>query len=131
MGYTHYWNGTRAFTKHEWAEITLAANRILATTRVPLEDREINDQHINLNGVGEDGHETFRLTRHPDDFDFCKTARKPYDAVVTAILIAAARHGKDAIQVSSDGSPKEWKPGLTLVTAACGRGFVVPASVGE
>lgn len=35
------------------------------------------------------GHETFRIEKHRQDWDFCKTARKPYDLLVVACLIAA------------------------------------------
>jgi hypothetical protein len=70
---------------------------------------------------GEDGpngdlsHETFRWEANPvqpewrkDEilhFDFCKTNQKPYDAVVTAILIRAKVIYGKLLQVGSDG---EW-----------------------
>lgn len=44
-------------------------------------------------------------------FEFCKTARKPYDAVVGACLIAAKKHLGDDIIVSSDGSADEFLHG--------------------
>ena len=72
---------------------------------------------------GEDGpsgdlsHETFRWEANPvqpewrkdEDFyfDFCKTAQKPYDAVVTAILIRAKEIYGNLLRVTSDG---EWAP---------------------
>jgi hypothetical protein len=60
-------------------------------------------------------HETFRWEANPvqpewrkDEilyFDFCKTNQKPYDAVVTAILIRAKVIYGKLLQVGSDG---EW-----------------------
>jgi hypothetical protein len=39
----------------------------------------------------------------PTTFDFCKTAYKPYDAVVTAILIRAKHIYGSCVEISSDG----------------------------
>lgn len=41
-----------------------------------------------FNGVGELAHEAFVIEKKGTD-DFCKTARKPYDLLVVACLIAA------------------------------------------
>ena len=50
---------------------------------------------------------------NPWVFNFCKTARKPYDTYVTATLIAALDHwGSDVVKVSSDGSIQEWEEGI-------------------
>lgn len=59
------------------------------------------------------GHETFdfrRVVHH----EFCKTARKPYDLMVCAVLILAKFYLKD-IRVSSDGDEDDWKPALEFV----------------
>lgn len=71
------------------------------------------------------GHETFVLERvqpkpaytgaRPGTY-FCKTARKPYDLVVCAVLILA--HVHLGLQVSSDGDwseQHEWVPARVLV----------------
>ena len=134
MGYTHYWRGKGEFTVSEWAAICADARKILKTTRVklwheydePLAGPEITETHIQMNGAGDDGYETFVLTKHPSDFEFCKTAQKPYDAVVCAILISAHKHAPDVLTISSDGERADWAPGLTIVTAACGPGYSVP-----
>ena len=80
---------------------------------------------IRLNGVDED-HEPFELTPAWTDFRCCKTARKPYDETVTAILIRAKVRAGSAIRISSDGDWSEWQDGRDLVeriwpgeTAAC------------
>lgn len=83
---------------------------------------------MSFNGCEEQSHETFRLGAKPVDvdtpwnkgnekiFDFCKTARKPYDTVVVACLAALADILGDDIEVSSDGSPEDWKDGVKLAS---------------
>ena len=44
-------------------------------------------------------------------FNFCKTARKEYDGLVTAALLLAKHHLGNRIRVSSDGNIDEWKNG--------------------
>lgn len=73
---------------------------------------------------GDCSHETFSLPRIlPKDgyrsaldakdeagriFGFTKTAYKPYDIAVTAVLIIAKKHLGDLINVKSDGDDKDW-----------------------
>lgn len=47
---------------------------------------------------------------------FCKTWRKPYDAVVTAVLTDCILN--DNGQISSDGSYSEWEDGISLYEEA-------------
>lgn len=69
---------------------------------------------IRFNGLQDEGHETFMVTREmpkdpsydPDSkesFDFCKTARKPYDLAVCLVLLSMSRHAPKSFKVSSDG----------------------------
>jgi hypothetical protein len=137
MGYTHYWSATRDFTASEWKDICAATRSVLSATDVkivreydrPNDRPDILDDEILLNGSGDDGHETFYLSRDvpaaPDyrdegdpDFQFCKTARKPYDDVVVAILIAARDIAPDAFSWSSDGYLEEHADGLALLNRA-------------
>ena len=61
-------------------------------------------------------HETFLLTRKDSgNFNFCKTARKPYDLMVCAVLFLAKYHLKDKIKISSDGDMEDWKPAIEFV----------------
>ena len=69
---------------------------------------------IRLNGLYED-HEPFELTAAPVDFEFCKTARAPYDETVTAILIRAKVRAGSAIKISSDGDWSDWQDGMDLI----------------
>ena len=50
----------------------------------------------------------------PDFFEFCKTAYKPYDAVVTAILIRAKTIYGSCVRISSDGEWQEWQAGRDM-----------------
>lgn len=47
-------------------------------------------------------------------FTFCKTARKPYDVLVTAALIRLAYHFPEACKIESDGDADEWAAGAAL-----------------
>lgn len=73
--------------------------KVVDWLNIPLDDPEFSDDLIAFNGAGDDAYENFyvsRLYRHPflnnpqitEDgyFAFCKTARRPYDAAVTACL---------------------------------------------
>lgn len=130
MGYTHYWEaGTKPDTfVAAYPDIQLDAVRICKHAQTVLGvnladglgagDRPIITEGVlALNGseaFGED-YETFALRPQLGAFDFCKTAHRPYDVVVTAILLRAAHHAPEGIKVSSDGDWDEWKPARTLV----------------
>jgi len=77
--------------------------------RGPLSDEPgrpiINDKKIAFNGVGEDGHESLVIHKVGCEFEFCKTARKPYDEVVVAVL-KVAREVNPWMELSSDGGPE-------------------------
>ena len=112
MGYTHYMRQQRDFTPEEWAKLCAAVATITSQCGVPLANGlgepntapEINGNEITLNGVEPDDYEAFMLTRRAvSDYEFCKTARKPYDLPVVAILNLIHLHYPDAIEISSDG----------------------------
>ena len=77
-------------------------------------------------GLGSGDYETFSIPRivQPEDytspdrhgrfFAFCKTAYRPYDLPITAILISFKHYFKDSVVVSSDGEPKNWRDGQLL-----------------
>lgn len=98
---------------------------IVRTTNVPLAgpmgDGEVewNDGRVALNGMDEDAHETFSFPPSRD-WCFCKTAYKPYDVVVTAILIASNAICPGAFSYGSDGDASDWEAGLNLARRALG-----------
>ena len=127
MGYTHYWRPTRDLTEDEWDNIRQVAKTILKDNHGIILDNEPTDsqnlsityESILCNGIGDDGHETFYLTRKMrNDFEFCKTAQKPYDKYVVAMLIAVTEI-TDSITVSSDGDQEDWLEGLQLYVDRC------------
>lgn len=70
-----------------------------------------SDTEICFNGDRTSGmdHETFVVTPDPIDFEFCKTARKPYDLMVCAVLISMKKHLVN-FSYSSDGDAEDWAP---------------------
>jgi hypothetical protein len=95
---------------------------------------DFNEAYFAINGdaraIDEEGerrdysHETFHWAGIPTQtewrkgeetiFDFCKTNYKPYDAVVTAILIRAKHIYGSCVSVSSDGNWDEWAAGRMM-----------------
>jgi len=152
MGYTHYWYKKPELKEAAWnrfakdvVDIIGAVNRkvgsdIVWESDTPSKQVEINSEVIRFNGAGELGHETFYferkisamdLQRHKkvhsnlqedEVFNFCKTAQKPYDLAVVAVLVAAKHHFGSDIRVSSDGNEDEWQAGVNLVKHELGYG---------
>lgn len=101
---------------------------------------EFTEGHFSFNGLemlGQD-HETFYWEALPVQpewqtqyfretgrdqnviFDFCKTAYKPYDAVVTAVLIRAKEIYGSLVDIRSDGNWEDWQAGRDLYEATFG-----------
>lgn len=110
MGYTHYWKQHRDFTDEEWADICAFANEVIHKSGVAIAGwdgfgfPEITGETIDLNGTDEESLENFSLDRKVIDYStiFCKTARKPYDVVVVAILIYVSKRC-DCLDIWTDG----------------------------
>ncbi|OQY87145.1 MAG: hypothetical protein B6D41_12240 [Chloroflexi bacterium UTCFX4] len=133
MGYTHYWRQRRDITATEWDDVRAAFNAMLAQNARILADVEDTDNAIAFNGTGEDSHETFVLNRalataraewntpdaEPLCFQFCKTAHKPYDLIVTALLLVTTEIAPGWADVSSDGDMqgKDWQPARDFLRA--------------
>jgi hypothetical protein len=131
MGYTHYFTFKKA-PKGKASQIeTNYQKALIDCQRIILAYSNVNgglsgfSAHtklgqyggLNVNGSKEDGHETFVLREHfsqNESFNFCKTARKPYDTVVTACLIVLSYRLGACIDVSSDGDATDWTEGLRL-----------------
>lgn len=120
MGYTHYWEGKRAATPSEWADMREFAAALFKDRAAVLagpmgEGKPENEPaHIAFNGIakcGED-HESMVISNAEGEFSFCKTARKPYDAAVVALLVHASKIGY--ITWSSDGGLKDHAEGIAL-----------------
>jgi len=138
MGYTHYWkmNKVKNITAKKLEEtyqkaikecqkIALTYNNSCKVLGLDEERLSGYSAHckvgqyggINLNGKEDLMHEDFILREHfnqNENFNFCKTAQKPYDIVVVACLAVLKYRLKDNIVVSSDGDSKDWTKGIEL-----------------
>ena len=131
MGYTHYWTEktTNKKTSNEFVNVCKKLNKSLPMTSETAGGYHSNDKIVICGGNGsgkpmftpnlisfngdnetEMSHETFYVEFGDDEWNFCKTARKPYDLLVCACLIAA--HEILGYEVTSDGDFEDWKPAI-------------------
>jgi hypothetical protein len=54
------------------------------------------------------------------DFEFCKTARKPYDFVVCCVLISLVNRMR-GFTMSSDGDIDDWEPAIEFYEKMIGK----------
>lgn len=110
MGYTRYWHRTEKPITQEFVD---AVNNIIAesrkkgiTIRNGLGKGEpivtLDKVVFNGNGDCDLDHETCAFTNTEKGFDFCKTARKPYDYTGREVL-KVAEQMSIVTNVSSDG----------------------------
>jgi len=133
MGYTHYWTFKKP-AKGQAAKTEQLYQKAIRDCQLLI--RAFYNEHgglsgysahtklgayggILVNGKGDDGHEDFSLREHysqnlEQNFNFCKTAQKPYDVVVVACLAILKHRLSDLIEVSSDGDNSEWTDGVIL-----------------
>jgi hypothetical protein len=97
MGYTHYIRTDKVQSKKNWEAFTLECTKLIKRSNIDIVggngygEPTIDSQMVSLNGRGDDGHETFQISKG-SNHDYCKTARKPYDLVVFACILAAYRN---------------------------------------
>ena len=125
MGYSHYFNG-KAVTKKQ-LEVLVHAKDLIVRTHLTNGGCSIEDLSdattLNINGVGEDSHESLVIYTGDSDFSFVKTAGKNYDVVIVAILCKLNELCPDA-EVRSDGDRAEWAEGRLLAETATGTGII-------
>jgi len=121
MGFTHYFDRPnkqlRNISMAKRKKIVPIVQKIVSRYAAILtgdcngETREpviltLESDAICFNGIGDDSHETFFfpwvMDSESNNFDFCKTARKPYDDPVMEILIVL-KHFIPGLKVRSDG----------------------------
>lgn len=128
MGYTHYWRQPEMVDADKFATFTKNVALIIKTADdagIPLGDSsgqgspEVLEKVIAFNGFANFGYESFIL-ENGEEFSFCKTGQRPYDAVVTAILIQLKRELGDAFVVTSDGQWSDWTEGRNLYAETFG-----------
>ena len=133
MGYTHYFYTKPTLDAGQFKLLAKDVKKLLKGDDnilcfeydKPKQKPQVTDELIRFNGKLEDGHETFYLSRITPvsdycsnkemAFAFCKTAHKPYDVYVTAVLILAKNRLGSDIRVSSDGQLVDWNAGQQLV----------------
>ena len=115
MGYTNYWTQKKPFNNKQWNIIKKEYNYIKENfTDVLIEDQTKKTDEIIFNGIRKkkEDHETFVLTKNfresfyeGDDikFNFCKTARKPYDLAVWHLLTFVKMIAPNSIDIRRDG----------------------------
>jgi hypothetical protein len=133
MGFTHYWTFKKA-PRGQASQIEAAYQKAMQDCQRVI--KRYYSEHgglsgysahttlgqyggLNVNGKGDDGHETFAVREHfsqnlenDGGFNFCKTARKPYDLVVIACLTILKHRLGECIEVSSDGDAQDWQDGV-------------------
>lgn len=138
MGYTHYFQQNENVSDEAWNKIQndvkiIIANQLQTGVLLEFNDKEMINEHcININGVGDNAHETFHITKKKmEDFNFCKTARKPYDLTVTSILLVIDEHAKDCFRIGSDGGALGLFEAAKLNYLLFGYGYNLPPSIAE
>lgn len=133
MGYTHYFpqrtkvNLPTSFSADQWAKIMEDAKQLIYQGVQELIDLEFEflEDRLVLNGVGAEAHEDFVLSQNSGGgFRFCKTAHKPYDLVVCAILLLCHDWAPGVLDIGSDGArdyEENWKPAEEFFKRALGR----------
>lgn len=131
MGYTHYWERPLELEKERFSLLSNEVKKLFEASKelgIKLSDGLdkkpepfVDEEDIWFNGRGDESHESFHLPRifTPQEwmkpskaelyFSFCKTARKPYDLTVMAVLIAFKYHF-EGVTVTSDGKEDNWAP---------------------
>ena len=142
MGYTHYWRLGPFIEEKSYKKALTECRKIIKASPVPLgnaygDGKPKLNNGVWINGVGEDGHETFALGSIPiresggsdPGFNFCKTARKPYDLIVVACLLVLHDRLGESVGVSSDGEPHEWEAGREFASKVLKREIKIPQHI--
>ena len=114
MGYTHYFQLKQVPTEQAFTKFSNGARQLAEASGIKL-ITEFNNETVVVNGIREGKHETLFISRTDTNWAFCKTAQKPYDEVVTAILILS-KYLFPSMYISSDGNWSEWRKGRELFT---------------
>jgi hypothetical protein len=134
MGYTHYFRGWVTLNDELIADINEIIKNSTARIRNGLGEDEpiVTLDEVLINGDADEDldHETLQLVPGVNHSNFCKTARKPYDEVVGAILLrVSAKNSR--FKVSSDGNwtNGDWDEPRALYARTFGEEAVKPSEV--
>ena len=96
---------------HEW----FVLDRKLNAEQLAYQDRLYGmGDFFNKPKVSEQIESRYIDVEEHTNFFFCKTARKPYDTCVVALLAIMKKHLGKKIKISSDGNINDWSEGLAL-----------------
>jgi hypothetical protein len=88
---------------------------------------------VNFNGSRDNGHEPFVLRESlrlmAGQSEFCKTAHKPYDVLVTAALCILNHYLPKQVSIMSDGDYPDWAAGCQLACMHLGFKVQVPPHI--
>jgi len=120
MGYTHYWRiseHAKALSDKCLEDVKRVIEKYKDIIQYEDDDKRkpiVTNTLIRFNGIGKDGHETFVFETPAKEneyskfkngflFNFCKTARKPYDIVVCKLLLILKAELQSNMKLYSDG----------------------------
>ncbi len=144
-GYTHYFTWQKKPSEEALRKCVADMRRIVEARKEILAgpdgtgQPQIGPLEISFNGRGheneglDEAHEPF-VFPGKEGFNFCKTAYKPYDAVVSACLIVARDHfPREVLKIESDGDwdGPEWAEGIKLYSKVLNRAAKNPLSDGR
>jgi hypothetical protein len=103
-------NNKPAFTDAQWVAFCADVRKIFAEhtdevangNGIAGSKPHIGRNEIYFNGIEDDCHETCVVRRNRSKFEFCKTARKPYDKVVVKVYKLVKKYLPET-ELSSDG----------------------------
>jgi len=116
MGYTHYYAESEAPTEKEViTEFKVHYYEMVKTVKASISTELDTEKELYFNGVDDNAHETFCLSfSGGGSWQFCKTAKKPYDVLVVACLVLAEELGIIS-EWSSDGEKEKHEKGRDLL----------------
>ena len=132
--HTHHWRiPCEGIPDDAWTRIRVDAERLFAASPVQIvEDPQrlwtkprVNDLEIKFNAALDAGYEDFYLRRkevptRQGRWGFVKTALRPYDTVILAILAVTQEHAP-RFEIKSDGSNGDWRRALAWAATTLGR----------
>lgn len=122
MGYTHYWSYKEVASNDAILKILDEIKQLLQENNlmklITSEDLNIvpifNKDLILFNGIDEYACEIFLFDfTEPIEFIFCKTNRKPYDIIVSLVLLSLSNNIQE-FTFSSDGTFEDWNIPISI-----------------
>jgi hypothetical protein len=107
-------SGCFKYEKPQFTKEHIYFNGSNGLKRIKIRKQHWEDSKLEKPEWNDLGHETFVLNRKGCE-EFCKTARKPYDLMVQAVLIIAKYYFQDNISIGSDGDMDDWREAIKFV----------------